>query len=427
MNLSGIYLVADDLEDSFNFYTQTLGLKKIERTPDTVALQEREFIKRKKQKKSNTIALQGKDISGCLILGSQTATKGEMDEGFVCISFTVDNLDNTVQKLEDADVDIKLKNYDDGTQRVSFLDPNDVEIVLTTADPPDMSGGEETEIRIDGLALKTDDVEDSVQFYTQVLGLKEIEGLSYKDNEDYVGLQAGDIVIELLSTGWFESEGFEHIDFTVDNLDNTVQKLKDADVELQKDDETGETLASLYDPDEQVHIILGSSAENAETQIPMSDEETESPDANTEIPSIGEKVRFWEEQDRINQELIPRVIRQNELLTQHIAEHDNLQQILSDTIQKALSEQAQQYESVLDTAQKQLNETHEQNTQKALVEQAQQYESALDTTQKQLNETHEQTLETLRQEARQIRNRLTAIAAGSAIIAIAALIVTVLT
>ena len=33
-----------------------------------------------------------------------------------------------------------------------------------------MSGGEETEIRIDGLALKTDDVEDSVQFYTQILG-----------------------------------------------------------------------------------------------------------------------------------------------------------------------------------------------------------------------------------------------------------------
>ena len=25
---------------------------------------------------------------------------------------------------------------------------------------------------------------------------------------------------------------------------------------------------------------------------------------------IGERVRFWEEQDRINQELIPRVIRQ---------------------------------------------------------------------------------------------------------------------
>ena len=150
-------------------------------------------------------------------------------------------------------------------------------------------------------------------------------------------------------------------------------------------------------------------------------------DTDDETIKIAEKVRFWEEQDRINQELIPRVIRQNELLTQHIAEHDNLQQILSDTIQKALAEQAQQYESALDTAQKQLNETHEQITQMALSEQAQQYESALDTTQKQLNETHTKALEALRQEVRQTQNRLTAIAAGSAIIAIAALIVTVLT
>ena len=120
-------------------------------------------------------------------------------------------------------------------------------------------------------------------------------------------------------------------------------------------------------------------------------------DTDDETIKIAEKVRFWEEQDRINQELIPRVIRQNELLTQHIAEHDNLQQILSDTIQKALSEQVQQYESALDTAQKQLNETYIQ------------------------------LLENLRQEARQTQNRFTAIAAGSAIIAIAALIVTVLT
>ena len=103
-----------------------------------------------------------------------------------------------------------------------------------------------------------------------------------------------------------------------------------------------------------------------------------------------------------------------------------MQQILSDTIQKALSEQAQQYDVALATVQKQLNETHEQITQKALSEQAQQYESALETTQKQLNETHAKALENLRQEAHQTRNRLTAIAAGSAIIAIAALIVAVL-
>lgn len=126
-------------------------------------------------------------------------------------------------------------------------------------------------------------------------------------------------------------------------------------------------------------------------------------DVDAESVQIAEKVRFWEEQDKINQELIPRVIRQNELLSQHIAEHDNLQQILSDTIQKALTEQAQQYEAALETAQKQLRETHDQITQQAMTK----------------------ALETLRQEARQTRNRLAIITVVS--IAIAALMLAILT
>ena len=39
---------------------------------------------------------------------------------------------------------------------------------------------------------------------------------------------------------------------------------------------------------------------------------------------IADRVRFWEEQDKINQELIPRVIRQHELMSAHIADHENL-------------------------------------------------------------------------------------------------------
>lgn len=41
-------------------------------------------------------------------------------------------------------------------------------------------------------------------------------------------------------------------------------------------------------------------------------------------PPIAERVRFWEEQDRINQELIPRVVRQHELLTRHLSDHEML-------------------------------------------------------------------------------------------------------
>ena len=69
---------------------------------------------------------------------------------------------------------------------------------------------------------------------------------------------------------------------------------------------------------------------------------------------IAEKVRFWEEQDKINQELIPRVIRQNELLTSHIADHENLPEVAGNAISQALAasreEQRQQYQAALDAA-----------------------------------------------------------------------------
>ena len=41
-----------------------------------------------------------------------------------------------------------------------------------------------------------------------------------------------------------------------------------------------------------------------------------------ETPKIAEKVRFWEEQDKINRELIPRVVKQHELLTAHVERHE---------------------------------------------------------------------------------------------------------
>ena len=57
-----------------------------------------------------------------------------------------------------------------------------------------------------------------------------------------------------------------------------------------------------------------------------------------DAPRIAERVKFWEEQDRINQELIPRVIRQHELLTGHIADHENLPLVAGNAISEALAE-----------------------------------------------------------------------------------------
>lgn len=54
--------------------------------------------------------------------------------------------------------------------------------------------------------------------------------------------------------------------------------------------------------------------------------------------SIAEKVLFWEQQDQINQELIPRVIRQSELLARHIKDHENLPELAARAVQAALAE-----------------------------------------------------------------------------------------
>ena len=69
---------------------------------------------------------------------------------------------------------------------------------------------------------------------------------------------------------------------------------------------------------------------------------------------IADRVRFWEERDKINQELIPRVIRQHELLTAHIADHDNLPLVAGNAISEALAEareeQQRHYDAALEVA-----------------------------------------------------------------------------
>ena len=69
---------------------------------------------------------------------------------------------------------------------------------------------------------------------------------------------------------------------------------------------------------------------------------------------IADRVRFWEEQDKINQELIPRVIRQHELLTAYIADHENLPLIAGNAISQALAEareeQQRHYDAALEVA-----------------------------------------------------------------------------
>ena len=89
--------------------------------------------------------------------------------------------------------------------------------------------------KIHKIALVTDDVEGAVRFYTQTLGLEVIERFPNVDDEDYVFLKAGDIILELMPTKTMQApEGFHHISFKVDSADAAAEELKGKGVRMEK-------------------------------------------------------------------------------------------------------------------------------------------------------------------------------------------------
>lgn len=172
-------------------------------------------------------------------------------------------------------------------------------------------------------------------------------------------------------------------------------------------------------------------------------------------PPIADRVRFWEEQDRINRELIPRVIRQHELLTGHIAEHENLPevagQVISDALAAAREEQQRQFNEALDAARAELAEESETRLRQALsdlgsalatarADLSEQSNSALSQALSDLQaalESHRNTLAeqsqsslhnaltTLQQDARKARNVLIGITSGAVAISIVAVVIAI--
>ena len=156
---------------------------------------------------------------------------------------------------------------------------------------------------------------------------------------------------------------------------------------------------------------------------------------NEDIPSIAERVRFWEEQDKINRELIPRVIRHNELLTKHIAEHDNLPKVastaISQTLAKVKEEHRQWYEAALNASKEEHRQWYKETLKASKAEQLQEYEAALDATKNdlagQFQDGLDEALASLLHETRKIRNVLVVIASGAGMIGVAALVVSLIT
>ena len=130
-----------------------------------------------------------------------------------------------------------------------------------------------------------------------------------------------------------------------------------------------------------------------------------------EPTSIAERVKFWQEQDRINQILIPRVIRQNELLTQHIAEHDDLPQLLGRVISEALAEQATHYETELERASTEMRTAYDEALAKAKEQQDRDYDTAVGR---------------VKEQAREFRKRLIVIASSAVVVAVVAFVVAIL-
>lgn len=89
----------------------------------------------------------------------------------------------------------------------------------------------------------------------------------------------------------------------------------------------------------------------------------DSTDANTERPNIAEKVRFWEEQDKINQALIPRVKELHEIVTDLHKRTSNISSQIAEAEARVLQKVQEQNEQQFKQMQSQIQKMQGQNKQ----------------------------------------------------------------
>ena len=90
--------------------------------------------------------------------------------------------------------------------------------------------------KIHKIAIISDDIEGAVEFYTKKLGLTVMERFANEDDEDYVFLDAGGILLELMPQKTMgRAPGFHHISFDVDSVEDSAQDLKNKGVAIAKE------------------------------------------------------------------------------------------------------------------------------------------------------------------------------------------------
>ena len=90
--------------------------------------------------------------------------------------------------------------------------------------------------KVHKIAIISDDIEGAVEFYTKKLGLTVMERFANEDDEDYVFLDAGGILLELMPQKTMgQALGFHHISFDVDSVEDSAQDLKNKGVTITKE------------------------------------------------------------------------------------------------------------------------------------------------------------------------------------------------
>ena len=90
--------------------------------------------------------------------------------------------------------------------------------------------------KIHKIAIISDDIEGAVEFYTKKLGLTVMERFANEDDEDYVFLDAGGILLELMPQKTMgRASGFHHISFDVVSVEDSAQDLKNKGVTITKE------------------------------------------------------------------------------------------------------------------------------------------------------------------------------------------------
>ena len=194
-------------------------------------------------------------------------------------------------------------------------------------------------------------------------------------------------------------------------------------------------------------------ANSDQEQEPVLATENSDDENDLSSPNIAERVKFWEEQDKINQELIPRVIRQNELLTSHVADHENLPLVAGnaarEALNRALEEHRQQHEAALAEVRAEADEQRRQHSaelqaaqeerrlqaealadaKSEAAEQARQHQAELSAAKAEREEQsrqHSDQVTTLQAQLRQARNQILMVASGAVVIAVAGVVIGIL-